>query len=311
MRSPIRPSLRGAILLLSAATFAACTDVSAPARPLMPVGMAKQGGISGGGGGGGGGISGVSILPTTPPAPDILLRESFGPGPDMLRPAGGKGEAKSTFTNTTLGGFWVEYPGTKNNAWITPPETGQTWKLCAGGDNTSTENPWELPSPLQTTQSGCVASIWTDAITTFPTALMPIGFALPADGYEVSMEGYPAPIPEGYVAIGFTNSGATASNLTSSGALWLRVTDPTRSTFGIPLHYELRSGSLATGQLLASGDAGYRGWMHMAIRVSPAAGTVTVKFADAEPVTVPFTLPTPKYLAFEGIGILDDLVLRK
>ena len=249
--------------------------------------------------------------PRRPPRPTSSSASPSDPAPTCCVPRGGKGEAKSTFTNTTLGGFWVEYPGTKNNAWITPPETGQTWKLCAGGDNTSTENPWELPSPLQATQPGCVASIWTDAITTFPTALMPIGFALPADSYELSMEGYPAPIPEGYVAIGFTNSGATASNLTSSGALWLRVTDPTRSTFGIPLHYELRAGSLASGQLLASGDAGYRGWMHMAIRVSPAAGTVTVKFADADAVTVPFTLPTPKYVALEGIGIVDDLVLRK
>jgi hypothetical protein len=155
------------------------------------------------------------------------------------------------------------------------------------------------------------ASIWTDAITSFPTALMPITFALPTNDYELSMEGYPAPIPQGYVAIGFTNSGVVNSNLTSSGALWLIVTDPTRSALGIPLHYELRAGSLTSGQLLASGDAGYRGWMHMAIRVSPTAGTVTVKFADAEAVTIPFTMPTPKYIAFEGIGILDDLVLRK
>jgi hypothetical protein len=89
------------------------------------------------------------------------------------------------------------------------------------------------------------------------------------------------------------------------------VTDPTRSTYGIPLHYELRAGSLTSGQLLASGDAGYRGWMHMAIRVSPAAGTVTLKFADTAVATVPFTMPAPKYVAFEGIGILDDFVLRR
>jgi hypothetical protein len=293
---------------------AACGDISTPVLPLAPGSSLHSGGSGSGGGGGGGGgtkIDGTNILPTAAPAPGILVRESFGPGPDMLRPTGGKGEAKPAYAGTTLGGFWAEYPGSKNAAWITPPETGQTWKLCAGGDNTGTENPWELPSPLQTTQSGCVASIWTDAITTFPTALLPVTFALPSDSYELSMEGYPAPIPEGYVAIGFTSSGVTSSNLTSSGALWLRVTDPTRSMYGIPLHYELRAGSLASGQLLASGDAGYRGWMHMAIRVSPAAGTVTVTFADAESVTVPFTMPAPKYLAFEGIGILDNLVLRK
>jgi hypothetical protein len=300
------------LVIASLLVVTACNDVSSPTSELRPGSAVRSGGTGGGGGGGGGGgISGVSILPTTPPAPDILIRESFGPGPAILRPAGGKGEAKTAYTNTTLGGFWAEYPGSKNTSWITPPETGQTWKFCAGGDNTSTENPWELPSSLQTAQAGCVASIWTDAITSFPTALLPVTFALPTDGYELSMEGYPAPIPEGYVAIGFTNSSAVTSNLTTSGALWLRITDPTRSTYGIPLHYELRAGSLTSGQLLASGDAGYRGWMHMAIRVSPAAGTVTLKFADTEVVTVPFTMPTSKYLAFEGIGILDDFVLRR
>lgn len=302
MRRPVPSLLRGA-LPFAAAALAACADAAAPTAPLAPADSpVRKGGDF---------VSGVSILPTTAPAPDVLLRESFGPGPDLLRPSGGKGEAKTAYASTKIAGFWVEYPGTRNRAWIAPPETGQTWKFCGGGDNTSTQNPWELPSPLQTTQAGCVASTWTDAITTFPTALMPIDFALPTDGYELSMEGYPAPIAEGYVAIGFTSSGAVTSNLTDGGALWLRVTDPTRSTYGIPLHYELRAGSLASGQLLASGDAGYRGWMHMAIRVSPAAGTVTVTFADAAPVTVPFSMATPRYLAFEGIGILDDLVLRR
>ena len=51
--------------------------------------------------------------------------------------------------------------------------------------------------------------------------------------------------------------------------------------------------------------------MHMAIRVSPATGTGTLKFADTVVATVPFAMAMPRYLAFEGIGILDTLVLRK
>ena len=253
-------------------------------------------------------MSAAGVLPTTPPAPDVLLRESFGPGPDMIRPEGGKGSARSTYVHTTIGGFWVEYPGDSRSEWITP-ESGQTWKFCAGGDNTSTQNPWEIPSPLQTLQAGCAASEWIDPPTTYPTALMPINVALPSAGYELSMEGYTAPIAGGYIAIGFTSSGASTSNLTTSGTIWLKVTDPTR--FGVPLHYELRAGSLSSGQLIASGDAGYSGWNHMAIRVSPDAGTITLTFADQVVGTFPFTMAPPKYLAFEGIGIIDDVVLRR
>ncbi|AHG89800.1 hypothetical protein J421_2263 [Gemmatirosa kalamazoonensis] len=225
------------------------------------------------------------------------------PGPDLLRPAGGKGTAKATSLHTTINGFWVEYPGSGNASWIAP-ETGQTWKFCGGSDD-----PYELTSPLQTQYNGCVASEWFDPPTSYPTALMPITFTLPSAGYELSMEGYPAPIAGAYVAIGFTSSGAVTSNLTTSGALWLRVTDPTR--FGFPLHYELRAGSLASGRVIASGDAGASGWNRMAIRYAPAAGTVTLTNDGVVIGTYAFTMPTPKYLAFEGVGILDDLVLRQ
>ena len=294
-----RPS--SAALLATLLFVGACSDVAAPTQP-SPGRPLLSGGSTG--------IDGSTFLPQTAPAPGILIRESFGPGVDIMRPAGGKGLMRTDYVHTTINGFWVEYPGSKSTAWIAT-ETGQTWKFCAGGDNTSTENPWELPSPLQTTQPGCVVAAWneSDPITQLPTALLPITVALPSDGYELSMEGYPAPIPEGYVAIGFTNSGAVTSNLTTSGILWLRVTDTTR--FGVPLHYELRAGSLTAGRLLASGDAGAAGWNHMALRVSPTAGTVTLTFADTVAVTVPFTMTAPKYLAFEGVGILDDFVLRQ
>jgi hypothetical protein len=288
------------------ATVAACGDVAAPTSSLAPSGISRSGGSGGGGGGGGGGgtaVDGTSILPTTAPAPGILMRESFGPGPDLLRPTGGKGTAKGTSLHTTLNGFWAEWSGGRTTAWITP-ETGQTWKFCGGS-----ADPYELPSPLQTQYSGCAASEWFDPPTSYPTALLPITVALPNDGYELSMEGYPAPIAGAYVAIGFTSSGAVTSNLTTSGALWLRVVDTTR--FGFPLHYELRAGSLASGRILASGDAGASGWNRMAIRYSPAAGTVTLTYDGTVIGTYPFTMAAPKYAAFEGVGILDDFVLRQ
>lgn len=81
--------------------------------------------------------------PTPAPAPDVLVRESFGLGPDLPRPAGGQGGLRATYLHTTLGGLWVKWPGSKSTAWMRP-DGNQTWKLC--GANPS---PYELPSPLQ------------------------------------------------------------------------------------------------------------------------------------------------------------------
>jgi len=284
------------------AALAACADSTAPASSIV-ANAAK--GVSGGGGGGGGGGTTTpppSILPSTPPAPDILVRESFGLA-DGLRPEGGNGTLKSVFGQPSLNGFWVEYPGSKDTQWI-DPDVGQTWFFTS-----CSADPYELPSPLQQTYTGCAVSQWNTPPTSYPTALMPLTVSLPSTGYELSMEGYPAPIPNAYIAIGFTNSNAVNSNLTTSGTLWLRVRD--LSVGGLPLTYELRTGSLANGTVIASGTAGMAGWNQMAIRYSPAAGTVTLSFAGETVGTYPVSIPTPKYAAFEGVGVLDDFVLRQ
>src|SRR4051812_13842358 len=127
---PNRP-ISLAALMASACLAAACNDIASPSRQLGPNAAAQQGGTAGGGGatggGGGGGVTTPtpSPLPTTAPAADILMRESFGPGPDLVRPTGGKGTLKSTSLHTTLNGFWLEYPGSSKTQWITP-DVGQT-----------------------------------------------------------------------------------------------------------------------------------------------------------------------------------------
>lgn len=285
------------------AALAACADSTAPATIAASAAKGVSGGGGGGGGGGGTTTPPPSILPTTAPAPDILMRESFGSA-DGLRPAGGNGVLKSVLGQAPLGGFWVEYPGSKDTQWL-DTDVGQSWNLTACSDN-----PFELASPLQQTISnGCVVSAWNDPPTSYPTALMPITVPLPSAGYELSMEGYPAPIANAYIAIGFTNSNALTSNLTTSGTLWLRVRD--LSAFGVPLTYELRTGSLANGTVIASGSAGAAGWNQMSIRYSPATSTVTLSFAGVTVGSYPVSIPTPKYAAFEGVGVLDDFVLRQ
>src|SRR5690349_3551895 len=102
------------------------------------------GGTSGGGGGGGTTCDTTPVLPTEAPAPGIIMRESFGPGPNVVRPTGGKGCNKPDFVHTALTGFWIEYPGSKNATWLTAPESVRTWRFCA-----QSTDPNELPSPLQ------------------------------------------------------------------------------------------------------------------------------------------------------------------
>src|SRR4051812_16137994 len=97
-----------------AGTFASMALTTTPV-------LASQGGAGGGGGGGGGAVSPATAnpLPASAPAPGVLFRESFGPGADpaLARPTSGNGKLRSVFAGTSLGGFWVEWPGSKASTW--------------------------------------------------------------------------------------------------------------------------------------------------------------------------------------------------
>src|SRR5262249_55214177 len=138
-------------------------------------GSAFAAGGSGGGGGGATNCDTTPVLPTAAPAAGIIMRESFGAGPNVVRPTGGKGCNKPSHSHTALTGFWVEYPGSKNATWLTAPESVRTWRFCGGGD------PNELPTPLQPTiangdntvlsiLNGCAVSDWTDPQLPFDQA---------------------------------------------------------------------------------------------------------------------------------------------
>ncbi|MDX2056710.1 MAG: hypothetical protein SFV24_02840 [Gemmatimonadales bacterium] len=283
-------SLATALLVAGCSTADSVTGVTPNDLPQM----AK-------GGGGGTTPPVVTILPTTAPAPGILYRESFG-SHDGFRPYSSKGELRSAGLHTTIGGFWIEWPGSKNTRWITP-DGDQTWKFAG----CSPETPGELPSPLQTINgNGCVSSEWFDAVTQFPTALMP--FVAPATAYEVSISAWVAPIPNAYIGLGFTNSGVTLGNLATSGAIWIRLRD--LDLDGGPLHYELRVNGM-TGPVLVEGRLGVSGWDPIALRYDPAAQAVTLRVDGTTIGTYPFSMSTPRYVGFEGVGVLDDFVVRQ
>src|SRR3954463_15004411 len=97
------------------AIFAASVAIGTPALAAK-----------GGGGGGGGGLPPPSVLPTTPPEANVVLRESFGPGPDLLlaRPQGGSGGLRNVFAGTDPGGLWLREPGGKEAGGGTPAPRG-------------------------------------------------------------------------------------------------------------------------------------------------------------------------------------------
>src|SRR4029077_13594155 len=104
------------------------------------------GGATGGGGGGAVAVCDTTpVLPTTAPEANIIMRDSFGFA-NLARPTGGKGCLKFYNVHNPLAGFWVEYPGSKNTAWLAPAETTQTWRACG-----ATDDPYEMPSPIQAT----------------------------------------------------------------------------------------------------------------------------------------------------------------
>jgi hypothetical protein len=245
----------------------------------------------------------VNPLPQTPPAPDVIYRESFGAA-DLFRPAGGKGQMKEVYAHQNIRSFWIEYPGNKNTNWIAS-DVGQTWRFCGGS-----ENPHEMFSPIQMTlgmyMNGCVASEWFDVPTTNPTALMPV--TLPNTPYEVSFNGYPAPIEGKYLAIGLTNSGALYSNLETSGNVVL-VTRPTPPFMNFTLSYELRTGGM-NGTLLASGETYFEGYNQINLRVDPVAHTVGGSVNGSDLGVHSLNIGSPRYAGFEGVGIGDNFVIR-
>jgi hypothetical protein len=241
-----------------------------------------------------------SNMPTTAPAPGVIYRESFG-ADQQWRPAGGKGTPKYVAISQSIAGFWAEWPNKSNVAWI-DGDVGESWKWagCSLNDN-------QMPSPIDVAPfNGCLFSSETGGMTVFPSALLP--FAAPRTGYEFSIDGYPRPVAGAYIAMGFTNKNVTSKALASAGSLWLKV-DNSINNPG-PMHYQLRLSGM-TGPILAEGDEGYPGFNPMKLRVDPVAQTVTLTINNVVIGTYTAAIAPPTYLALEGYGLFDNLVVRQ
>lgn len=247
-------------------------------------------------------------LPTTAPAPNILMRESFGQGPDFARPGGGNGQMKPAAQGgVSFNGFWLEYPGTKNNRWTTT-DSGETWRFC--GINV---NPNELPSPLQPFEgiNTCLCTYLNATFIDQPraTALIPMSPAGSAP-YEVNIDahyGFPSVNP--YIALGLTNSAVTTSNLKNGGNIVLVMfpADPAQAF----IQYELRLGGFQ-GELLATGvvedDDNFIG---LRLRFNPQTRSMGASIKGMDIGTFQTNVAAPRYAAFEGYGWVDNFTVTR
>ena len=129
--------------------------------------------------------------------------------------------------------------------------------------------------------AGCAPSEWSDvAVPLHPTALQP--FTPPATAWSVSMEGWPAVVQGASVALGLTTSAVTMSKLENG----------------------------KTGAWLPTGVVDDGTWNRMAISCDPAAQVMSASLNGVSLGPCPMKLK-PRSLGFEGVGILDNFVVRK
>lgn len=248
----------------------------------------------------------IPPLPQFAPASDVVMRDSFGEGPNMMRPASGKGALKDTFLGASIGGFWLEYPGIKTNRW-TAPDSGDTWRYCG-----TAMNPYELVSPLQLVfgyeQNTIVCTILNaqPGVTVRPTASIPVPSNLNVP-FELEIDGTYWDVPNTYLAVGLTNSGATTNNLATSGSINL-VIKP--SAPGGQMTYEFRLGGF-NGQLLASGVSDDMFFNQMKIRYDPQTRNVGASLNGLDLGTFATNIARPKFAAFEGNGYADNFVIKR
>lgn len=248
----------------------------------------------------------IAPLPQFPPTPDVVLRDSFGEGPEAKRPASGKGTLKDTYLGASMGGFWLEYPGIKTNRWIMP-DSGDTWRFCA-----TATNPYEMPSPLQTIfgyESNTILCTILNAqinSTIRPAALMPLPSNLNAP-YELEVDGTYWNVPNAYLAVGLTNSGATTNNLSTGGNIVLVLKSNADGSY---MDYEFRLGGF-NGQLLASGFTDDMFFNQIKIRYNPQNRSVGASLNGIDLGTFATNVAPPRYAGFEGNGYADNFVVKR
>jgi hypothetical protein len=150
--------------------------------------------------------------------------------------------------------------------------------------------------------NGIAFSDWTSGIAAYPDAILP--FRGLTGRYSMSAELYPAPVTGAYAGLGLTTSGATQANLPAGGQISVLLSQVAPFD-GANGQYEVMVGR----QVLASGPVLLSGFTPVTITVDPAAQTVSAT-VDGSAVGTWAAHVTPSFIAFEGQGWADDLVVR-
>jgi hypothetical protein len=144
-----------------------------------------------------------------------------------------------------------------------------------------------------------------------PTALMP--FTPPATAYEVWIDGRPnvnLDAANGYIAVGLTNSAATANNFETVGQAWLSLGCVDACRGGLQV-VELRLNG-RTGPLLARATIPFTSKLNqLLLRYDPVASLLSASVNGASLGVFPLSMAPPSYPGIEGYGIVNNFMIRK
>jgi hypothetical protein len=256
--------------------------------------------------GGGDGAGGVAPQPPANVTPgQLLLRESFGFGANLVRPTGGGGTMKPVGVATDISSFWAENPGNASEVWTAPGgKQVQAWAFSA-----SSVNPKEAPSPLDNgLNSNGTLTVGAAPATgsTNPAALLP--FAPPPIPYEVSVDVAQQPrTATEWVAVGFTSSNAVNHNLENAGQAWMlmKITNVQVDFYHVTL--ELHTNGMAgptvsTQAILTSFDT-------MTVRYDPVQKTATGLFNGVPFGTLAYAASGINHVGVEANATLNVITV--
>lgn len=279
----------------------------------------SHGGRDTGGSGGGGGTAQdvCSVVapggqPTQIVPGTVLIRDTFGPGPQFARPEGGSGSLHQVNVNTgndggsDISGFWAEQPCSNTVVWMGPTGGGaKSWIF-----QLSPIDPKEPPSNMLPPGVGNVrlaVNRAPDDALEHPVALVP--FQAPSIPYEVSVDTPPVVPPGDWFDVGFTASNALNDNFESAGQAWIRVKyadtqDPVFAT--VELHTDGLSGPSISAVLPIDPSS----WDTLTVQYDPVLRLVTGYYNGQAIGTLPYDASSARYAGFEGDNVADNFVLK-
>lgn len=238
--------------------------------------------------------------------PNLLFRESFGPGPapDYSRPKSGKGKLTPASVGTGLSGFWAEFPSSKNTTWMSIDAAGVPGWNFAG----TSINPNEAPTPYQPDGMNGTAWCFND-LGAFRNVNLLAPFNSPKTRFSISADLMPRPILGHSTALGLTNSNVLEDNFETSATVWVRILAQETGVQGSG-KAEFRVQGLTGASTSAIIPVDFNGFNHVVIVIDPVARQATATVNGINLGTLAIPAGTTKYIGVEGSGGVDDLNVK-